>query len=47
MTFLTILLLIMTLRTADTTQEVTDNAVDKISHFYIENCKKPGFSYLK
>lgn len=46
MTFLTILLLIMTLRTADTTQEVTDNAVDKISHFYIEEIAKNRASLI-
>ena len=40
MILLAILLLIMSLRTADTTQEVTDKAIDRISHFYIEEIAK-------
>ena len=40
MTIMIFLLLIMSFKTADTTQEVTDKAVDKISHFYIEEIAK-------
>lgn len=46
MTLLTILLLIMSLKTADTTHEVTDKAIDKISHFYIEEIAKNRASLI-
>ena len=46
MTSLIIILLIMSLKTAATTQEVTDNAVDKISHFYIEEIAKNRASLI-
>ena len=46
MTFLLILLLVMSLRTADTTQEVTDKAIDRISHFYIEEIAKSRTSLI-
>ena len=43
---LIILFLIMSVRTADTTQEVTDKAIDKISHFYIEEIAKNRASLI-
>ena len=46
MGLLIILFLIMSLRTADTTQEVTDKAIDKISHFYIEEIAKNRASLI-
>ena len=46
MALLLILLLIMSFKTADTTQEVTDKAVDKISHFYIEEIAKNRASLI-
>ena len=46
MIFLLILSLIMSLRTADTTQEVTDKAIDRISHFYIEEIAKSRSSLI-
>ena len=46
MCLLIILFLIMSLRTADTTQEVTDKAIDKISHFYIEEIAKNRASLI-
>ncbi len=46
MTLLLILSLIMSLRTADSTQEVTDKAIDKISHFYIEEIAKNRASLI-
>ena len=46
MIIMTILFLIMSLKTADTTQEVTDKAVDKISHFYIEEIAKNRASLM-
>ena len=46
MVILIILLLVMSLRTADTTQEVTDKAIDKISHFYIEEIAKNRASLI-
>ena len=46
MTLLTVLLLVMSLRTANTTQEVTDKAIDKISHFYIEEIAKNRASLI-
>ena len=46
MILLLILFLIMSLRTADTTQEVTDKAIDKISHFYIEEIAKSRSSLI-
>ena len=46
MIIMTILLLIMSFKTADTTQEVTDKAIDKISHFYIEEIAKNRASLI-
>ncbi len=46
MTIMIFLLLIMSFKTADTTQEVTDKAVDKISHFYIEEIAKNRASLI-
>ena len=43
---LIILFFIMSVRTADTTQEVTDKAIDKISHFYIEEIAKNRASLI-
>ena len=46
MIIMTVLLLIMSFKTADTTQEVTDKAIDKISHFYIEEIAKNRASLI-
>lgn len=46
MVLLLILFLIMSLRTADSTQEVTDKAIDRISHFYIEEIAKSRTSLI-
>ena len=45
-TLIFILLLIMALRTADTTQNGTDNAIDQLSHFYIEEIAKNRVSII-
>ncbi len=46
MIIMTVLLLIMSFKTADTTQEFTDKAIDKISHFYIEEIAKNRASLI-
>ena len=46
MGLLIILFLIMSVRTADTTKEVTDKAIDKISYFYIEEIAKNRASLI-
>ena len=46
MIIMTVLLLIMSFKTADTTQEVTDKAINKISHFYIEEIAKNRASLI-
>ncbi len=46
MVLLIILFLIMSVRTADTTKEVTDKAIDKISYFYIEEIAKNRASLI-
>ena len=40
MTVMIILLLFLSLKTANTTEEVTDKAIDSISHFYIQEIAK-------
>ncbi len=46
MTILIILLLIMSLKTANTTQGVTDKAIDKLSEFYIQEIAKSRASLI-
>ena len=46
MTLLIVLLLIMSLKTADTTQGVTDTAIDKLSEFYIQEIAKSRASLV-
>lgn len=46
MFILIILLLIMSLKTANTTQGVTDNAINKLSEFYIEEIAKSRASLI-
>jgi len=46
MGLLIILFLIMSVRTADTTKEFTDKAIDKISYFYIEEIAKNRASLI-
>ncbi len=41
-----VLLLIMSLKTAKTTQGVTDNAIDQLSHFYIQEIAKNRASLI-
>ena len=45
-TIIFILLLVMAFKTASTTRNGTDNAIDKLSHFYIEEIAKSRASLI-